>query len=123
MRSMEGFGVYLRNRRIELGLTLREFCRQTDENPGNVSKIERGKLAPPDSIHKLQRYAKTLQIEDTDEMHKFIDLASISRGELPEDIVSETEIAKILPLVFRTLRGEEVDQDKLKELAELIRKQ
>ena len=42
---MSTFGELLRARREELRLGLREFAIRADLDPGNLSKIERGRLA------------------------------------------------------------------------------
>jgi len=116
------FGLYLRELRLRAGLTLREFSRQVDESPGNVSKIERGKLNAPDSVDKLKRFATVLGIIDESDQKKFFDIAFIDRRRIPDEFIDDEELSKTLPLVFRTLRGKPVDEDVLKELAELIRK-
>ncbi len=41
------FGDYLKSRRLERDLTLRDFCRSAGEDPSNWSKVERGILPPP----------------------------------------------------------------------------
>ncbi|NOQ22898.1 MAG: helix-turn-helix domain-containing protein [Candidatus Aegiribacteria sp.] len=120
--SREGsFGSFLRKRRIEVGLSLRAFCKLAGEYAGNLSKIERGRLAPPDSVEKLEKYAKALGITGSDEIRDFLDLARISRGEIPEDILTKDELVNVLPLVFRTVRGQKVKDDDLEKLADLIR--
>ena len=41
------FGEYLKRQRIKvLGETLREFCRARELDPGNLSRIERGRTFP-----------------------------------------------------------------------------
>ena len=121
MERIKTFGEVLRQLRLEVGMTLREFCKRTGENAGNLSKIERGKLPPPDSVKKLEKYAKVLGITEQDEIRDFLDLARLNRGEVPKDILSDEELARVLPLVFRTLRGQKVDEENLRKLAETIR--
>jgi len=43
-----------------------------------------------------------------DEWQRFFDLAAVSRREIPGEIMSDEELVKRLPLVFRTLRGQKV---------------
>ena len=43
------FGKFIKERRIEKGLTLREFCKLIEVDASNWSKIERGLLSPPKS--------------------------------------------------------------------------
>lgn len=117
------FGRYFgRLRREHLELSLREFCARKDLDPGNMSKLERGKIPPPRSREVLKKYAHALELEEgTDEWLMFFDLAAASRGELPEDLAEDEEVLDKLPALFRTLRGDRVDEDKLDELVDLIR--
>ena len=41
------FGAFIKDARINAGLTLRGFCKIMKADPGNWSKIERGLLPPP----------------------------------------------------------------------------
>lgn len=118
--SMEKFGDYLRYLRLERGLSLRSFCRESEEDPGNLSRIERGIMPPPENTDKLKSWARILQISGSNEEERFLDLADIARGKVPEDLLDE-EIAQKLPLVFRTIRGERVTKSTLKKIAEMIR--
>ena len=115
------FGSFVRKRRIELGMTLRRLSRKTGQDVGNLSRIERGKLAPPKPERKLKRLADALEISDEEALREFYDLAHVSRGEVPTDILSDKELAGKLPLVFRTMRGDKLSRKKLTELAEVIR--
>lgn len=117
------FGRYFgRLRRERLELSLREFCARKDLDPGNMSKLERGKIPPPRSREVLEKYARALELEEgTDEWLTFFDLAAASRGELPEDLAQDQDVLDKLPALFRTLRGDRVDEEKLDELVDLIR--
>lgn len=109
-------------RREHLELSLREFCARKGLDPGNMSKLERGKISPPRSREVLEKYAQALELEEgTDEWLTFFDLAAASRGELPEDLAEDEDVLDKLPALFRTLRGDRVDDDKLDELMDLIR--
>ena len=123
LRSIALFGQYFKKMRQKRGLTLRKFCFKHGIDPGNISKLERGVNAPPRSREKLEEYASHLRIkEGTDEWYTYFDLAAACSGNIPHYIMSDDSLVEKLPLVFRTLRGEKVPIDKLKELAELIRK-
>ncbi len=117
------FGRYFgRLRREHLELSLREFCARKGLDPGNMSKLERGKIPPPRSREVLEKYAHALELEEgTDEWLTFFDLAAASRGEFPEDLAEDEDVLDKLPTLFRTLRGDRVDEDKLDELVDLIR--
>lgn len=116
------FGDFFKRRRRELGLTLREFCRVNGFDPGNVSKIERGILAPPQTTKKRLDYAKALGIEEgSDDWLDFCDLASMSAGKIPADIATDKNLLNALPVLFRTARSNDIDEDTLRKLIESIR--
>ena len=125
MHTRSKFGEFVYERRIEyLKMTLREFCQRNFEDPGNWSKLERGKLPPPQNKDRLAVIAGSLDInEGTEEWQTFLDLACAEQGRIPDDLMSDEELVKKLPLFFRTLRDEEITEEDLKKLIELIRKE
>ena len=120
MSACETFGEYFKEKRIELRKTLREFCREHNLDPGNISKLERGRLPAPQNEEKLREYARYLQLNSA-EWETFRDLASVSSGRIPEDL-TDAEVAKRLPLLFRAVRDKDISESDLRELVELIRK-
>ena len=117
------FGEYLRARRAKVLLGLREFCERVEMDPGNVSKIERGRLLPPEDEARLERMAIAVGIEPgSAEWREFRDMAAIARGKVPPDLLSDEEVAGKLPAFFRTLRGRPIDADHLAPLIEKIRR-
>lgn len=117
------FGGFFESLRQRNRLTLREFCRRADADPGNISRMERGAMRPPKSPEILNRYAKTLGLrENTEKWQAFFDLAAVAQGVVPADLLSEEEIVKALPLFFRTLRGQKPTPEEMKRIAEKIKK-
>ena len=112
------FGEYFKKRRLAIGKTLREFCLENGLDAGNVSKIERGILPPPQSREKLERYAQYLGIkEGSDEWLEFFDIARADVGRIPEEILANKDLMAHLPLVFRTLKGQKLTGEQLEKLA------
>ncbi len=64
------FGEFFKQKRIGLRKTLREFCREHDLDPGNISKLERGRVQPPQNKERRLEYARYLQL-DSDERQTF----------------------------------------------------
>lgn len=117
------FGSLFKELRIRQKMTLRQFCDAHGYDPGNISKLERGLLPPPESDAKLTEYAKALKIRrGSDAWYQFFDLARVSRGKLPPEILRKRDVVARLPLLFRTLRGQKVSDQKLNELIEMIRR-
>ena len=117
------FGQFFKEMRLKTGLSLRRFCLDHGLDPGNISKMERGLASPPQSKEKLEEYAQYLGIEkDSDDWYNFFDYAAASTGRIPPDVMSDEELVKKLPVIFRALRGQKLPVEKLGDLAELIRR-
>ncbi|MBC8199557.1 MAG: helix-turn-helix transcriptional regulator [Desulfobacteraceae bacterium] len=111
-------------KRKALGKTLREFCRENGFDAGNISKIERGILTPPQSKEKRLQYASALGIkEGSDDWLEFCDLATISAGKIPTGIVSDKELMAEVPVLFRSIRKEGVEKAKIQELLKALKKE
>ncbi|MEK6776302.1 MAG: hypothetical protein AABY87_05400 [bacterium] len=117
------FGEFFKQKRIGLKKTLRQFCAENKLDPGNISKLERGLLSPPQGSDKLEEYAGYLHIKKgSDDWYKFFDLARIEAGRIPEELLKDDAVVASLPILFRTLRGQKISEKKLDELVQLIRK-
>ena len=121
METLKAFGEYFKKRRQLLGYTLRQFCMEKGLDPGNISRMERGLLPPPQKREKLEEYASCFEISrGSDEWYEFFDLAHIASSKIPSDIMEDEELVKKLPMLFRTVR--DLDDEKLDALIELIRR-
>lgn len=117
------FGAFFKALRIRQRMTLRQFCETHKFDPGNLSKLERGLLPPPESEAKLTEYAKALKIRrGSDDWYQFFDLARAACGKLPPEVLRRRDMVARLALLFRTLRGQKVSAEKLNELVEMIRR-
>lgn len=89
------FGQFIRQRREELGKTVRGFAAEIDITPAYLSDIEKGnRYAPKNYLEKLK---EVLKISEVDEQ-EFEDLASVSRGSSFEDIncyLGKTRMARV----------------------------
>lgn len=119
--TLKAFGELFKNRRQSLGYTLRRFCMENGLDPGNISRMERGLLPPPQKREKLEEYATCLEIPiGSDEWYEFFDLAHVAGSRIPTDLMGDEELVKKLPVLFRAAR--ELDDEKLDALIELIRR-
>ena len=117
------FGEYVKNKRLEKHLTLREFCRRLEEDASNWSKIERGVLGPPQDTEKLRKIATILGIvKGGSEWKEFIDMATVGAGVIPEYIMSDKKIVDALPFFFRTVGSVKPTKEELEELIEAIKR-
>lgn len=116
------FGEFFKKKRIALKKTLRQFCAENNLDPGNISKIERGLLPPPQSSEKLEEYARCLKLKKgSDDWYEFFDLAYATAGRIPQEILSNEKLLSKLPLVFRTLRGQKLSKEQLNQLAQKLK--
>jgi len=122
-KSVARFGEFFKAKRKELGLTLRQFAKENNLDPGNLSKMERGILQPPQSTGKLEEYALLLKMKPgDDDWYTFFDLAAAESGRIPADILSNSDVLERLPLFFRTMRGNKLTKEQLEKLVELIKR-
>ena len=117
----EEFGKLFRKQRMGTGLTLRAFCEKHGLDHGNVSKLERGRLRPPTG-ETLRKYAQCLGLKSgADEWYEFCDTAAACAGEIPVELMSNEDVVKKLPVVFRTLGRRRPTKEELRKLIDLIR--
>ena len=118
------FGSYFgKLRRERVGMSLRRFAELHGYDAGNLSKLERGKLPPPQSRDKLEAYATALALKPgSDEWLEFFDRAAAARGHIPDDLLDDAEVVGKLPLLFRTLRGDRVAEDNLDRVVDTVRR-
>lgn len=116
------FGDYIKQLRLKQKLTLRDFCKKFAHDPSNWSKIERGKLLPPNDENTLVEWALQLGLKKGEaDWFKFFDIAALEKGKIPHDILNDEELVQALPVFFRTLRGQKPTKEELKNLAEILR--
>ncbi|MBX2943606.1 MAG: helix-turn-helix domain-containing protein [Cyclobacteriaceae bacterium] len=114
---MKNFHQFILEKRVERDVTLREFCRATELDPSNWSKVERGIADPPKSKEVLKRIATALQFNG-EETSTLMDLAMIES--IPQDLRPTEDILEKLPIFFRTVRGEKPTEDELRKLIERL---
>lgn len=116
------FGELVKELRIAKHKTLRQFCTEQGLDPSNWSKIERGINPPPKDEATLARWARQLGLKPaTEEWQAYMDQADISRGQIPQEVMSDEKLLAKLPVFFRTVRGAELTETQLDSLIEKIR--
>ncbi|MCG8698084.1 MAG: helix-turn-helix domain-containing protein [Bacteroidales bacterium] len=117
---MRKYGEFVKEKRLQQNLTLREFCKQACIDPSNWSKIERGILTPIKSPEIHNRICEVLKIEQNSEDFQLMkDLAAIEF--IPKELIEE-KIVEDLPLFFRTVRGTSPSSEELDKLFKKIKK-
>lgn len=117
------FASYFKALRLKKRITLRAFCEAAGADPGNISRLERGGMIPPQDRLILTRYANALGLtEGSDEWYQLFDLAAADRGMIPQDLMEDAELVKQLPAFFRTLRGQKPTEEELRKVLDKIKK-
>jgi len=115
------FGEFFRNRRIGLEKTLRQFCLKNDLDPGNLSRLERGALPPPEG-ERLEEYARMLGLEDdTEERRQFFALANAEADRPPSDLPASENVFNKVPVLLRTVDGHRLSGQQIDDLLEMLR--
>ena len=107
---VEGIGPFIRKRRDELDLSLRELAKKLDCSPAFISDIELGRRHPSDKV--LIEIAKILKV-------KAEDLRNMDLRPPIDDIKRVTQDDPALALAFRTvvdrIKDKNVSADELLE--------
>jgi len=118
------YGEFIKEIRLSKEISLREFCKLAEMDASNWSKIERGLLAPLQDEEKLKKIARVLGIKiGSDAWKEMKDLANIDAGIIPEDIRSDADVLKALPMFFRTIRSDKPTAEELDKLIDMIKKE
>jgi transcriptional regulator with XRE-family HTH domain len=107
---MEGIGPYIRKRRDELDLSLRELAKKLDCSPAFISDIELGRRHPSEKV--LAEIARILKVK-VEELREMDVRAPI------EDIKRITQDDPTFALAFRTVIDKNISAN---ELLEFVRK-
>jgi transcriptional regulator with XRE-family HTH domain len=113
------FGDELKGLRFSAGLTLREFCRQSGEDPSNWSKIERGLIPPPVVRERLLKIAKCLRVPQ-DQLDDFVTKDEIAAGNIPEFVMTNEVLLNELPAFLRTIDNVKPSEDDFRRLIKLL---
>jgi transcriptional regulator with XRE-family HTH domain len=107
---MEGIGPFIRRRRDELDLSLRELAKKLDCSPAFISDIELGRRHPSDKV--LIEIARVLKV-------KVGDLRGMDIRAPIDEIKRVTQDDPTFALAFRTVIDKKISAG---ELLEFVRK-
>ena len=106
--NRDKFGVYVRGRRAELDMTLKEFANNMNLTPSYISDIENGNRYAP--LKYLDEAASILQVED-EELNAFYDIAGCTHSnwqDINEYLKDKPHARKAIRLARdRNMSGEE----------------
>jgi transcriptional regulator with XRE-family HTH domain len=113
------FGDEVKDLRISQGISLREFCKATGEDPSNWSKIERGLMAPPTDHVRLERIASELGIP-LDASTDFVAKAEIAAGSIPQFVMTNEVLLSQLPAFLRTVDNVKPTEEDFRKIIEIL---
>lgn len=119
--GMTVFGEFFREMLIAKNMSLREVARASGIDASNLSKMERGVAYPPQKRETLQKLARALNLDETEERRLF-ELAALVNGMIPEDL-EHVKKNKAIPLLLRAIDNIQLDEEQTAKLAELIEKE
>jgi transcriptional regulator with XRE-family HTH domain len=115
------FGQLFKKLRTESGQSLREFCLRCGYDPGNISRLERGRIAPPKSQEKLAEYGLALGLtRESERMREFVDTGLTCAGQIPPDVMANDELVAKLPILLRTANTK-LTREQLDDFIEMIK--
>jgi len=107
------FGAFLKEKRLALDLSLREFAGKVGMQPSNYCNIEADVLPPPPAAG-LERIGKALGLKKgTADYAIFHNLAGKGRDEIPADIERLIKENELIPAMLRTVEYENVTKEQL----------
>lgn len=113
------FGEYVKNKREQLGKTLRAFSAELEISPAYLCDIENGNRRAPERY--LAKFADALKITDPDELNSFYDLAGVSGKGSHSDINSYIDGLPSARMALRTAKDNNFTDKDWMELIKIIK--
>lgn len=111
------FGQFLRQRREELGLTVRGFAKDIEMMPSYLSDVEKGNRHAPSKC--LEKIRVLLGVPE-EEKQLFEDLAAATRGNGCPDINPYLDKKEIARVALRKARDRDISDEKWEEILKII---
>lgn len=119
MCEILSFGKYVKQKRDQLGKTLRGFAAEVEISPAYLCDIENGNRKAPEKY--LEKFAKALNIVSPDELNHFYDLAGISKNGQHSDINSYIDSRPSARMALRTARDKNFSDEDWADLIKYIK--
>lgn len=118
MNNFKKFGDFIKAKRLEKGIGLRQFARLVGMQPSNYCNIESGSLNPP-TPDIVDHIGEALSIIPGDNDYPLLcDLAARGRSEVAADIKRIIDERDLIPAMLRTLENEHVTEEQLRGIME-----
>ena len=115
------WGEYIRERRLEAGIGLREFASLVGLLPSNYNHMEKGRTSPPQDKARLDQIAEVLDIApESEDYRTLLDLAVDGKDKLPADVAAFAASNKMLPVLLRTINDKKLSDEEFLALVERV---
>ncbi|WP_432404860.1 helix-turn-helix domain-containing protein [Wukongibacter sp. M2B1] len=114
------FGEYIKNKRLEKGISLRQMAGKLDITPSYLSDIEKDRRYAPDK-EKILTIARILDIH-SQELDLLFELAGKSKDTVPPDLPQYIKENKVVRTLLRTAKKNNASDEELKELIKILQK-
>lgn len=108
MANGNTFGEFIKQKRTELGKTLRGFASELGIAPAYLSDIEKGNRNPPEK--HLQKMIELLNLKGSD-IDTFYDLVSVDKNGVYLDITEYIENTDTVRVALRRARDKNISDD------------
>lgn len=113
------FGEYVKQRREELGKTMRVFAAEVDISPAYLCDIENGNRNPPEKF--LQKFVDALVITEPKEVNLFYDLAGESKEGQHSDINTYMKELPSARMALRVAKDNNFTEEDWSKLIKIIK--
>ena len=116
--SNKSFGIFVREKRLDLGLGQRELAQKIGIAASYLNDIEKEKRTAPKS-NIIKKLSVLLKVN----LNDLNDLAGISKGEVPPDISEYIENNPNLISLIRSIKNNNLNVSQLEEINKAINKE
>lgn len=114
------FGDFVRGKRLERNISLRQFAKSCGFQPSNYCHVENGTLNPTNE--QVDKIAVFLDYQaGSYEYRLLLDLAAKARNGVPSDLQKLIQDNKLIPALLRSVEDEKVGPDTLRAIIEDIK--
>lgn len=113
------FGEYVKQRRENLGKTMRGFAAEVEISPAYLCDIENGNRKAPERF--LEKFVSALGIVELEEINSFYDLAGVSKNGQHSDINTYIDALPSARMALRTAKDNNFTDEDWSELIKIIK--
>lgn len=117
------FGEYLKQKRLDKEITLRDFAKLVDISPVYLCDLEKGRKAAP-SMEVMQKMVSKLAL-NKEESERFYDLAALeqtAKNPIPKDLNAFLKDNRVIVSALRTAKDLDATDEEWQDFIDKLRK-